>query len=240
MTVPGPLLSIVIPAYDEAERIGPSLRSVLDWADRDGRPFEILVVDDGSRDATAERVRSFGRQEVRLLGGATNRGKGAALRTGVTASRGDRVLLADADFSTPVSEVVRLEQHLEHADVVLGSRALAESRITLRQSSWREAAGKLFNVAVRLSGVHGFRDTQCGFKLLRGDVARRLFAALTVDRYAYDVELVWLAQRLGYRVVEVGVEWRNDPASRVHLLRDGTGMLLDLCRFRLRRHRVDA
>jgi len=234
----GPLLSIVVPAFNEADRIGSSLERVSTWIEKTGVAAEVVVVDDGSSDGTAQLVDGMGLAGVRAIRGEKNRGKGAALRLGVAASRGDSVLISDADFSTPIEEVERLQPALRDADLVLGSRATEQSRITRRQSLLRETAGRTFNLAVRLSGVRGIRDTQCGFKLLRGEVARRLFAALTVDRYAYDVELIWLAQRLGYRVIEVGVEWRNDPASRVHVLRDGLHMLLDLVRFRLRHHRV--
>jgi dolichyl-phosphate beta-glucosyltransferase len=232
-------LSIVVPAYNEAARIGATLERLTRWAaQRRPRP-EILVVDDGSRDATPEVVGLHAAAGVRLIRLRENRGKGAALRAGVLASTGARVLLTDADLSTPIEELERLEARLLDADVVLGSRDLAESKITRRQSWPRELAGKTFNFFIRVFGVRGFRDTQCGFKLLRGEVARRLFAETTVDRFAYDVELVWLALERGYRVVEIGVEWRNDPASSVRVVRDGLRMLVDVARFR-RRHRRGA
>jgi len=229
-----PELSIVLPAYNEAARIGPTLARIGAWAEgREPRP-EIVVVDDGSTDATAAIVGLHAAAGVRLVRLEQNRGKGAALRAGALASRGAFVLLSDADLSTPIEEVDRLLPWLREADLVLGSRDLPDSNVTRHQPWPRELAGKLFNLAIRVLGVRGFRDTQCGFKLLRGTVARRLFAELTVDRFAYDVELVWLAQRAGYKVVEVGVEWHNDPATRVRMVRDGVGMFLDVVRFRLR------
>jgi dolichyl-phosphate beta-glucosyltransferase len=230
-------LSVVVPAYDEEQRIGRSLDRVLAWSAERARPLEVVVVDDGSRDRTAALVESYVSRGVRLVRLPANRGKGAALRAGVAASTGDRVLISDADFSTPIAEVERLEPHLADAAIVLGSRALEDSRITARQPAWRELAGKSFNLAIRLLGVAGIRDSQCGFKLLRGEVARELFAEMTVDRFAFDVELILLARERGYRVAEVGVEWRNDPASRVRLLRDGSRMLADVVRLRLRRLR---
>jgi len=233
-------LSIVAPAYQEERRIGPSLERLTSWARERAATTEIVVVDDGSSDGTAALVAGYAAHGVRLVRLAVNRGKGAALRAGVAASGGARVLLTDVDLSTPITEVDRLMPHLENADVVMGSRALSESRITRRQPIWREIAGKTFNAAIRVLGVRGFRDTQCGFKLLRGEVARELFAAMTIDRYAYDVELVWLARRRGYRVVEVGVEWRDEGGSRVRVLRDGTRMLIDVVRLRLRSLRRDA
>jgi dolichyl-phosphate beta-glucosyltransferase len=229
-----PALSVVLPAFDEEARLGPTLDRILGYLERRGDPFEIVVVDDGSRDATAAVAELYGARGARLVRLARNRGKGAALRAGVAATRGGRVLLCDADLSTPIEDLERLEPHLARAEVVLGSRAVAESRILRRQPRHRELMGKTFNRIIRLSGVRGLADTQCGFKLLDGETARRLFAELTVDRFAYDVELVWLARRRGHRVVEVGVTWRDEPASKVHPLRDAASMLLDVVRFRLR------
>lgn len=232
-----PELSVVVPAYDESERIVPSLRRILDYLRGSGRPFEVLVVDDGSRDDTAEAARGLDAPEVLVLRHLVNRGKGAALRTGALASQGARVLLTDADLSTPIEDLERLEPHLADAELVLGSRAVSEADVTERQPFYRELMGKVFNKLVWLAGVRGIRDTQCGFKLLDGDAARRLFAELTIDRFAYDVELVWLARRRGLLVREVGVRWANSPDSRVHPVRDSLSMLRDVLRFRFRHSR---
>lgn len=232
-----PRLTVVIPAYDEALRLGSTLERVLGYLDRRGEPFELLVVDDGSRDETAAVARAFEPRGAVLLRQPSNAGKGKAVRVGLLASRGDRILITDADLSTPIEELDRLLPVLERADLVLGSRAVDGARLELRQPFYRELAGKGFNLLVRLSGVRGIRDTQCGFKLFDGPLARSLARELTVDRFAWDVELVWLAQRRGLRVVEIGVEWRNDPASRVRFFRDATRMAFDLARFRWR-HRA--
>jgi dolichyl-phosphate beta-glucosyltransferase len=229
-----PELSIVVPAFDEAERLGPSLRRVLDYLARRGEGAEVLVVDDGSRDGTAAVARGFAAEGVRLLSHPGNRGKGAAVRTGLAASRGRRVLITDADLSTPIDDVELLEPHLAEAELVLGSRGVAASRISERQPFYREWMGRTFNLLVRSAGVRGIRDTQCGFKLLDGEAARRLAAELTVDRFAYDVELVFVARRHGYRVVEVGVRWADSPASRVHPVWDSLSMMRDLARIRWR------
>ncbi len=232
MTAAAASLSIVIPAFNEEDRLAATLDSISEWRARRSGTVEVIVVDDGSSDATSRIAAEFSDRGVRLLRLERNRGKGAAVREGVAASRGDEVLVSDADLSTPIREVERLEHHLRQADLVLGSRASGEARITRHQPRFRELAGKSFNALIRMLGVRGIRDTQCGFKLIRGRVARELFALLTIDRYAFDVELVWLARGAGYRVVEVGVEWRNDPASRVHVVRDGCRMLLDVMRMR--------
>jgi dolichyl-phosphate beta-glucosyltransferase len=163
-----------------------------------------------------------------------NRGKGAVLRAGVLASRGREVLLVDADLSTPIEELEKLQPRLAEAPVVLGSRSVEGSDITLRQPFYREMMGRTFNLIVRMLGVRGLRDTQCGFKLLDGEVARRLFAELTIERFAYDVELVWLARWHGYEVVEVGVRWADSASSRVNPLSDSSRMLWDVLALRWR------
>lgn len=229
-----PRLSIVIPAFNEAERLGPTLERVLAYLAGLPAGAEVLVVDDGSTDGTATVAQRFADRGVRLVRLAANRGKGAALKAGVLASRGDEVLLCDADLSTPIEDYARLSGALERSPIVVGSRAVAGSRITRHQPWYRELMGKTFNLLVRAMVVSGLRDTQCGFKLLRGDVARMLFAELSVDRFAYDVELIWLARRRGLEVVEVGVTWHDSPASRVHPLRDSWSMLRDLARMRWR------
>jgi dolichyl-phosphate beta-glucosyltransferase len=235
-----PALAVVIPAFDESLRLGATLERILDFLERRGGSFEIVVVDDGSRDDTSAVAARFAARGVRTLGFPRNRGKGAAVRAGILATSAQRILISDADLSTPIEELERLEPALARAPVVLGSRASAESRIERHQPFYRELAGKTFNLLVRACGVRGIRDTQCGFKLLAGDVARGLGADLTIDRFAWDVELVWLAQRRGLAVAEVGVAWRNDPASKVRFARDSWRMACDLVRIRWRHRRESA
>ncbi len=224
-------LSLIIPAYNEARRIEPGLRRAQQYLTARGLAHEVLVVDDGSSDATAEVAAAAG---VRVLRHARNRGKGAAVKTGVLAATGASVLISDADFSTPIEELEKLAGRLDDADLVLGSRALAGSQITVHQPFYRELMGKTFNRLIQIVGVRGFRDTQCGFKLARGDAARSLFAQLTIDGFAYDVELIWLALQQGYRLAEVGVVWANSPDSRVDPIRSSLGMLRDVLRIRWR------
>lgn len=227
-------ITLVVPAYNEAARIGPSLEQAVSYLERRGLASEVLVVDDGSRDGTVAVAEGFAGRGVRVLRHERNRGKGAAVRTGVLASRGERVLLSDADFSTPIEELAKLEARLADSPVVLGSRAVAGAAIGQRQPIYREFMGKTFNLIIRLIGIRGLHDTQCGFKLLRGDVARGLCAEMLIEGFAYDVELVWLAQRHGYRVVEVGVVWVNSPDSRVAPIRSSLEMLRDVLLMRLR------
>ncbi len=230
-------LSVVIPAYNEARRLGSTLDRIAAYLGGRGVGHEIVVVDDGSTDGTAELVATHPAPGLRLIRRPENRGKGAALRAGVAAAGGARVLLTDADLSTPIADLERLEPRLAAgADLVLGSRAARGARIDRHQPLYRELMGKTFNKIIGLLGVRGIADTQCGFKLLSGAAARDLFPRLTIDGFAWDVELVWLARRRGFRVEEVGVSWADSADSRVHPVRDAAAMLRDVVRLR-RRHR---
>lgn len=228
-------LTVVIPAYNEEHRLGESLRKVANYLKGRDETFEILVVDDGSEDRTAAVAAEHSHRHVELLRQPENRGKGAALKRGVLSSHGAWVLLCDADLSTPIEDLVTLKARAEEAEVILGSRAVSDSQVTQRQPIYRELMGKTFNRILRTLALVSEQDTQCGFKLLRGDVARELFADLTIERFAFDVELVCLARDRGYRVVEQGVRWQDSPSSRVHPLRDSLNMFLDVLKLRVRR-----
>jgi dolichyl-phosphate beta-glucosyltransferase len=232
-------LSVVGPAYNEAGRLEPGLRRAVEYLAGRGCSYELLVVDDGSRDGTAAVAAAFAASGVRVIRHERNRGKGAAVRTGVVASRGERVLISDADFSTPIEEVEKLEARLsDGTPLVLGSRGLATSQVQQHQPFYRELMGRTFNLVIRMVGVRGIRDTQCGFKLAAGDIGRSLFAAMTLDGFAWDVEMIWLARRRGYGVAEVGVVWVNSPDSRVDPVRSSLAMLRDVLLMRFR-HRGD-
>jgi dolichyl-phosphate beta-glucosyltransferase len=236
--MPRPALSIVIPAYDEARRIGPTLDATCAYLDArglDDGSVEVLVVDDGSRDETASIVegRSMRDERVQLVRMSANRGKGAAVREGMLRSRGERALFMDADLATPIEELTKLERALDGgADVAIGSRALAASRIEVRQHPTREAMGKAFNLLVRTLAMSGIRDTQCGFKLFTRPAADALFGEARVDRFAFDVEVLLLA-RGRFRVVEVPVVWRHIEQSKISPLRDAARMAFDLVKIRV-------
>ncbi len=228
-------LSVVVPAYNEAGRLEPGLRRAVEYLAGRGCPYELLVVDDGSRDATAAVAAAFAASGVRVIRHERNRGKGAAVRTGVAASRGERVLISDADFSTPIEEVEKLEARLgDGTPLVLGSRGLATSQVQQHQPFYRELMGRTFNTVIRMVGVRGIRDTQCGFKLVAGDFGRSLFAAMTLDGFAWDVEMIWLARQRGAGIAEVGVVWVNSPDSRVDPIRSSLSMLRDVLLIRFR------
>jgi len=231
-----PELSLVIPAFDEARRLPGSLRAALTFLEAHGRPFEVIVVDDGSRDDTAGVATEilaplYGRG--RLLRLAPNRGKGAAVRAGVLAALGEYVLVSDADLSTPIEELEELERAIEAgADVAIGSRALDRRRVLRRQPLAREWSGRLFNLMVRLFVLPGVHDTQCGFKLFRRAVVEQVFARARIDGFGFDVEILAIARHLGYRIEEVPVRWRNDADSRVSFVQ-GAAAFFDPLRVRL-------
>jgi len=239
-------LSVVVPAYNEEERIAATLTRSVAYLAEQHPAHEILVVDDGSTDGTAALVRWLigharvpGRLErglprVRLLGEAANHGKGYAVRKGMLAARGRRRLFMDADLSTPIEELEGLCAALESGcDVAIGSRGLPESDLIRRQSALRERMGKTFNLILKGLGLTAFADTQCGFKLFTGAAAEDLFGRATVDGFAFDVEILSLAQP-AYEVREIPVAWENAPQSRVSPGRDSLQMLADVLRLRQR------
>jgi dolichyl-phosphate beta-glucosyltransferase len=230
------MISIVIPAYNEEKRIRGSLSEVFAFMSDSGMEYEIIVVDDGSSDGTSRIVESMAADspKVRLVRYAKNRGKGHALRTGVLVAKGDFVLVMDADLSTPMEELWKMMPYLAKSeyDIAIGSRALALSDIIRKQPWWRQGMGKMFNKIVKTLVIGDFSDTQCGFKLFAGDVARTLFGEAIIDRFAYDVEVLARAKKKGHRIQEVPIRWVDSPESKVDPLKDSLQMLADLVRIR--------
>lgn len=228
-------LSVVIPAYNEEVRLPRTLREIHAFLSERGYDAEILVVDDGSRDGTAAAARELGRTlpMIRVLSYGRNRGKGFAVRTGMLAATKEAALFCDADHSTPIGDIDGLWRAFDRgADTVIASRHLAGSDIRLRQPLYRRVMGRAFNLIVSLFGIRGIRDTQCGFKLFRTSLARRIFAATRTDGFAFDVEALMRARQEGSRIVEVPVRWVNAPDSRVRAVRDSWRMLLEILRMR--------
>jgi dolichyl-phosphate beta-glucosyltransferase len=228
-------LSVVVPAYNEAARIGRSLEEIVRYLSSAGHSYEVLVVDDGSQDATCAVVEEIVSRspEVRLLRYDQNRGKGYAVRHGVLKASGEHVLFSDADLATPIEEVEALMSALNGgADVAIGSRDIPGAKLERRQSPLREFGGKVFNRCVQTIALPGIHDTQCGFKLFPQDVARNVFSRCQIDNFSFDVEVLFLCRRLGYRVKEVPVRWTHQEGSKVRFVRDAIRMLATLLSIR--------
>ncbi len=233
-----PRWSVVIPAYNEALRLPPFLDTVVAYFEGRDEPYEVVVVDDGSRDGTSAVVEARRYPSVRILRRERNAGKGAAVRTGMLSARGAYRLFADADGATPIHELKRLEPLLVGgAEVAIGSRVLSDPGVSVAARRHRVLAGRVFNWLVARLGLEGVSDSQCGFKAFTGPAAERLFQALSTRGFAFDVELLLLARAAGYRIVEVPVNWADQSGSKVGVLRHGPGMLGDILRIRLRMRR---
>jgi dolichyl-phosphate beta-glucosyltransferase len=228
-------ISMVIPAYNEERRLLPTLLSIIEYFYRCGFSHEVIVVDDGSNDETAELVRELGKRfhSIRLIRLPRNMGKGAAVRTGIRNATGQYVIYNDADGATPVGEIERLLAAIEHgADVAIGSRALYSPETHVERKLRRAVAGRIFAFLVNALVVPRLADTQCGFKMFRNHVAHRIFEFQQLDGFAFDIEVLRIAWLLGYHVVEVPINWTDIRGSKVNLLRDSYRMFRDIFRVR--------
>ncbi|TMP92653.1 MAG: glycosyltransferase family 2 protein [Verrucomicrobia bacterium] len=225
-----PAFSVVTPCFNEAGRIGATVRATLDYLHENSPQSELIVVNDGSTDATASITReAFSNTKIatRLLENFPNRGKGAAVRSGLLAAQKPIALFFDADLSTPLGETPKLIEPIAHGeiDIAFGSRAIDRSLIGQHQPWRREQAGRVFNLLVRLATGLPFWDTQCGFKGFRVDVCRPIFEAARLDGFAFDVELLYLAHRAGLRIREIPVRWNHSAGSKVRFFQDSLRML---------------
>ena len=226
-----PKFSIVIPAYNESARIPATLRSVVDCIRARGWDAEVVVVNDGSLDNTADVVRKFARTapEVRLLENPTNCGKGYSVRHGILQALGEIVMFTDADLSSPIEEAEGLFAAIaQGADIAIGSRWLATSRQTHRQPLYRQLFGRCFNLLTRMVMNLPFADTQCGFKAFTRNAAQTVFQLQTIERWGFDPEILFIALKRGYQISEVPVSWAHDARTRISYLRDGMQMLKEL------------
>ena len=224
-------ISIVIPAYNEEKRIGKSLETIISYMNDNHSDYEILVVDDGSSDKTNELVSRF--DKVAFFQQEKNMGKGAAVRRGMLEAKGDILVFSDADLSTPIYELDKVLNGIEEGyDIVIGSRALQNELVKKHQPWYRETMGKTFNKIVQFLVFSGIKDTQCGFKGFKKHVAKNIFAKAKIDGFAFDVEVLYLASKLGYKVKEVPVEWYNDERSTVHPIIDSIKMILEILKIR--------
>lgn len=234
-------LSVVVPAYNERWRLPPTIIDIIDYFDSVPYTYEVIIVDDGSRDETADVVRKFEkvRQQVRLISLPKNYGKGHAVRLGVLNAKGARVLFADADGATPIAELSRLMKALdEGADIAIGSRALASSETRVTTRWYRKYLGRMFNFCVNWIVLPGIADTQCGFKLFTAKAAEFVFRRQQSDGFSFDVEILFIAIKAGLKIVEVPVNWTNVAGSKVNLVLDAARMFRDVFRFKVRHRGV--
>lgn len=239
---PNIYLSVVIPAYNEALRLPHTLKKINTFLSTQNYASEIIIIDDCSRDATQKIARTYpctAKIWVRVLSNRRNRGKGASIRRGMAAARGKFILFSDADMSTPIAEVRSLFNGLAHgADIAIGSRAVAGARVLTPQPWHREFMGKIFNRFVQQMLLPGLHDTQCGFKIFQRTAARRIFRWVSIPRFGFDAEVLYLARKAKLTIVEIPVEWHNSLASTVSPLHDAITMFVDLFRIRWRHRKT--
>lgn len=226
------LISLIIPVYNEEERIERTLDKVWNYFESHKYKSEIVVVDDGSKDGTLEKLKKFENQ-IRVISYNPNRGKGAAVRTGMLSSKGKFRFFSDADLSTPIYEIEKLLEKLKSgADICIGSRAIDPSLIKKHQPFYREFMGKMFNKFVQLMVLKGIEDTQCGFKGFTDRAAELVFSKSKIDGFSFDVEVLFLAQKAGLRIEQVPVEWYNDRRTKVNPFKDSVKMFLELLKIK--------
>lgn len=229
-------LSVIIPAYNEEKRIGNSLSGIYSFLTTKDYGYEVILVDDGSSDNTvieAEKSALAKEGRLKIIKNGTNRGKGFSVKNGIMNSGGSYVLFSDADLSTPIGETDNLFSHIDQGyDIVIGSRSIKGSDVRVPQARHREAMGKIFNFFVKLLLMREFNDTQCGFKLFKGDIARELARSMKIDGFCFDVEMLYLAKKKGCSIKELGVKWENSPESKVRLFGSSADMFFDLFKIR--------
>jgi dolichyl-phosphate beta-glucosyltransferase len=233
-----PALSIVVPCYNEEKRLPRTIEQIERYLAGKGSVYELILVDDGSTDATRQIMDAAAKhnQRVRIQALRQNRGKGRALAEGVAAARGSEILVTDADLSTPIEELDKLQAEVRKgAGVAIASRALRASRVEISQPIYRVLMGKVFNLLVQVVLLPGIWDTQCGFKLFRADVAHDAFAQLTTDGFGYDPEVLYRAKQKGVRIAEVPVIWRNSAPTKVSPIKSSLDMFRHVLRIRFRR-----
>ena len=229
------MYSIILPAFNEAARIGPGLEKALAYVRRQGWVVEIIVVNDGSRDDTANVVRGYMAHapELRLIENPGNHGKGYSVRNGVLHARGQVILFSDADFSSPVEEAAKLIAALdEGADVAFGSRWLLAETQTKRQSLLRQFVGRAYNLLMRVTLGLPYKDTQCGFKAFSRQAAEIIFTRQQIEGWGFDPEILFIARKFKLKLTEVPVEWANDDRSKINPIVDGVKMFFELLRIR--------
>jgi dolichyl-phosphate beta-glucosyltransferase len=229
------MVSLILPAYNEEKRIPSTLQKISLYLNNVNYAYEVIVVDDGSTDQTVpvSREAAISCQNFKIVQNKVNKGKGYAVKTGVFHAEGNIIVFSDADLSTPIEELPKLLKSLEEGyDIAIGSRALQHSEIHLHQAWYREEMGRTFNFLVQTLLLKGIQDTQCGFKGFKRSVAKHLFQKQRIAGFSFDVEVLYLGRKFGYRIIEIPVTWSNSKETKVSLLGDPTRMLIDLLKIK--------
>lgn len=234
-------ISIIIPAYNEGNSIKSAIRVIDEFLKAGAEDYEIIIVDDGSKDKSAQLVQQLAgkNNKIILLKNGANRGKGYSVKRGMLQATGDIRVFADADMSTPIETLTGMIEFVNKGyDVVIGSRRTQGAIIEIRQNFLRENMGRVFNMLVRLIVLRGFRDTQCGFKLFTKKAAENIFKFQKFDNFVFDVEILYIAKKLGFKIIEAPVKWYNSTDSKVRPFRDSLSMFLDLFKIRLSHRKI--
>lgn len=222
-------ISVIIPAYNEEQRIKDTIIQIIYYLNKNKYNYEIVVIDDGSTDHTIQAVKSIQDGNIVILRNKINRGKGYSVKKGFLIARYSLILFTDSDLATPIEFVETFINYItEGYDIVIASRNLKDSKIPVKQPIFRQIMGKIFCILVNLIVLRGFKDTQCGFKLFKKDTARRIAQFQTLDRFAFDVEILFLAKKLGYKIKEAPVVWTDKKGGSVRAIKDSINMLIDL------------
>jgi dolichyl-phosphate beta-glucosyltransferase len=225
-------ISVVIPAYNEEKRIEPTLKKVIDYLKKKFDKYEIIVVDDCSKDNTNKIVSKYKKEKVKILRNEKNKGKGYSVKRGILESKYSLVLFSDSDLATPIEELENFMQYIKENDIIIASRNLKNSERKIKQPLYRQAMGKIFPLLVNIIALKGFKDTQCGFKLFKTDAAKKIFLLQTFERFSFDIEILFIAKKLGYKIKELPVIWIDQKGSKVNPIKDSLKMLIDLFRIR--------
>lgn len=229
-------LSVIIPAYNEENRISESLDKIYGYFEPSGKKYEVILVDDGSADGTvniSQRSALAACGKLKIISNDRNRGKGFSVKRGILASTAEYVLFTDADLSTPITEFKNLSKAMsEGNDIVIASRSVGTSRLVMAQPWYRQTMGRVFNFFVKGLLLPDYNDTQCGFKLFKGDIAREIAKDMKIDGFCFDVEMLYMAKKKGCRIEETGVAWENSVESKVTILNSSISMFFDLLRIK--------
>ncbi|MDI6642036.1 MAG: glycosyltransferase family 2 protein [Elusimicrobiota bacterium] len=228
-------LSVVIPVYNEESRIENTLYTIISFFKQKHYNYEIIVVDDNSKDKTVEKILAIKENYpsvIKLLKCNKNFGKGYCVKKGVLEAKGKYIYFTDADLSTPIEQLDRFLTEIKNAEIVIGSRAIKGAEIVIHQPFYREYSGKMFNKLVKIFCLKDFQDTQCGAKLFTNEVAKKLFIKQKIHRFAFDVEILYLAKKFNFSIKEIPVRWIDSRPSKVHILRDSFYMFIDLIKIK--------